>query len=142
MGVYFEDVMDLVSELLTLEEARELMLGLRRRIGALQRLDRLRHEQWRAEHPEIVAIWDQMHQLDDAGLESAMEDCEHKLTSAELSLLFQHESLSETLMPLLRALPGGGLPATLLTAAEQSELRAARSQAEKLRRRLPRELKA
>jgi hypothetical protein len=70
------------------------------------------------------------------------QDGECELTSREQSLLAQHESLCESLTPLLSALPGGRPPSTLLTVAEQAELREVQSHAAKLRRRLPRAVSA
>jgi hypothetical protein len=114
-------------ELLTLAEARSLMMALRGRISAHYKLRLERQRTWYSVHPEVGS---RIEQISEILGELGEGFSERNLTTREESLLAAMNLLDHELSGLPKC-PDG------LTASEERELRAAMSQAEKLRRRLP-----
>lgn len=123
------------EELLTRDEAYELMMKCRARISALQKLDLARTRQWESEHPEITALQDRLAELHER-LEIESPDGPHpeyygRTFSPEHDrIAAQFVSVSDALCAELDRV--GGRPRTLLTQSEQAEIFEARSQAQQL----------
>jgi hypothetical protein len=131
----------MAEQFLTLTEARELMLERRARARALRKLKHERWKQWCAEHPEITSLWDREVEIRNEpawlSLEAISEYDPRPLTHDEEKLLAESRAIHARLDALL---PNGihWIDEGMLTEAERAELHDALSQAEKLRRRLPR----
>ena len=114
-------------ELLTLVEARSLMMALRGQCSTLSKLRIERERRWYSEHPEVASCVQQMNELQD----ELGEDFYERDLSAREELLFAAMNLLAVELNRLPKCPDR------LTPSEDRELRAAMSHAEKLRRRLP-----